>query len=140
MRKVLFLGLALVCTLALSAAALENDLDFSPEQKRIGTIVTCLAGFHTGDNDVPNDSEQDITGFLASLSAELPISSSSRFLVNVRYDRMSFTPDVFNGYKWKTTESLLTVTGGFRFFIFADKNIRKWLTIKLKLDTPEKFS
>ena len=120
MRKVLFLGLALVCALALSASALENNLHFSPEQKDIGAIITCLAGFHTGDNDIPDNPKRDIRGFLTSMSAEFPISRSSRFLVNVRYDRMSFTPDVFNGYKWRTTESFLTVSGGFRFFIFGD--------------------
>lgn len=120
MRKVSFLGLALVCTFTLSASAVENNLHFSSEEKRVGAVVTCLAGFHTGDIDVPNDSKQNATGFLTSISVEFPISRPSRFLVNVQYDRMSFTPDVFNGYKWKTSESVLTVTGGFRFFIFGD--------------------
>jgi len=85
-----------------------------------GAIVTCLAGFHTGDNKISNNADQDAVGFLASLSVEFPISISSAFLINVDYDQISFTPDIKEGYKWKTTQSVLSVTSGVRFFIGGD--------------------
>ncbi len=120
MKKIMFLLLILIYVHPVFGQIPENNLRFSSSPNTDKAIITCLFGFHRGDNVIPNSDKQDIEGFSGSVSTEVPFFKSSMFLVSISYNKISLTPNMPQGDKWRITQTYLTVTGGIRFFIEGD--------------------
>ena len=128
MKKIVLCALLLMYFHAAFGETREEQSHFNPDGKIGGAILTCLAGFHTGNsssttnNDSPDNQKQEamVEGFFTSVSIKVPISKVSTLLVNLNYDQISFTPETVPATHPKAKESILSVAGGVRLFIFGD--------------------